>query len=113
MFGRTNKSDTVQERERLDLRSKMDAISRSQAIIEFSYQAPFQDFDASTDTPDFPQEYYLPLMMELAFFLGPKFGVPTDERKLLLHEAQMYFQMALESSYPEGSIFVQPNRDMH
>lgn len=87
--------------------------SNSQAIIEFSYQAPFQDFDASTDTPDFPQEYYLPLMMELAFFLGPKFGVPSDERKLLLQEAQMYFSMALESSYPEGSIFVQPNRDMH
>lgn len=78
-------------------------------LIEFTYQRPFEDFDASTDTPDFPQEFYLPLMMELAFLLGPKFGVPIEERKLLLAEAQMYFAAALESNYAEGSLNIQPD----
>lgn len=78
-------------------------------IIEFTYQAPFQDFDASTDTPDFPQEFYLPLMMELASFLGPKYGVPLAERKQLFSEAMAYFDMALTSNYPEGSMFIQPD----
>lgn len=81
------------------------------AIIEFTYQVPFQDFDASSDTPDFPQEFYLPLMKELAALLGPKFGVPSDERKALLAEAQMYFNMALETVYPEGSMNIQPDGD--
>lgn len=81
-------------------------------LIEFSYQAPFQDFDASTDTPDFPQEFYLPLMVELASLLGPKFGVPIEERKSLIQEANMYFNKALESTYPEGSLFLQPNKEM-
>ena len=81
-------------------------------IIEFTYQAPFQDFDASSDTPDFPQEFYLALMVELASLLGPKNGVPIEERKSLIAEANMYFEKALTSSYPEGSLFMQPNKDM-
>lgn len=81
-------------------------------LIEMTYHSPFQDFDASGDTPDFPQEFYLPLMVELASLLGPKYGIPIDERKQLLAEAQMYFQQALETVYPEGSLFIQPNRDM-
>ena len=36
MFGRINKADAAQERDRLDLQGKLDAISRSQALIEFS-----------------------------------------------------------------------------
>lgn len=82
------------------------------AIIEFSYQIPFQDFDASGNTPDFPQAFYLPLMKELASLLGPKFGVPIEERKALLSEAQMYFELALETVYPEGSLKLQPDMDM-
>jgi hypothetical protein len=45
-------------------------------VIEFTYQRPFQDFDASADNPDFPQSFYLPLTLELAAMLAPKFGLP-------------------------------------
>lgn len=80
-------------------------------LMEFTYHSPFQDFDASGDTPDFPQEFYLPLMVQLASLLGPKFGVPLEERKQLIAEAEMYFQMALMTTYPEGSLYLQPSED--
>lgn len=77
-------------------------------IIEFTYQRPFQDFDSSTDNPDFPQEFYLPLMLELASLAGSKYGLPLDERNALRAEAKMYRDEALSTVYEEGSVFLQP-----
>jgi len=82
--------------------------SGGQVLFYFTYVRPFEDFDASTDTPDFPQAFYLALMTELAAMLGPKFGVGIRERTLLMQEANMHFERALSSTYPEGSIFLQP-----
>lgn len=78
-------------------------------VIEFTYHRPFQDFDASTDHPNFPQEFYLPLMLELAALSGSRYGVSMDERKMLFAEAKMYRDEALTSVYEEGSIFLQPD----
>lgn len=78
-------------------------------VIEFTYHRPFQDFDASTDTPDFPQAFYLPIMVELASMLAPKFGVSLEERKQLLMEAKLYRDDALSTIYPEGSYQIEPN----
>ena len=76
-------------------------------IIELYFHRPFEDFDASGDTPDFPQEHYLPLMLELAALLGPKAGVPIDERKALREEAEYYHQLALQMGTPEESVSFQ------
>lgn len=78
-------------------------------VIEFTYQRPFMDFDASTDEPDFPQAFYLPIVIELAALLGPKFGVPLKERVALFNEAAMYRAEALMTIQPEGSLFLQPD----
>src|SRR3990167_1547395 len=77
-------------------------------IIEFTYQRPFQDFDAAGDHPDFPQEFYLSIVIELAALLGPKHGLDLKERQSLFAEAKMYRDEALESIYEEGSVFLQP-----
>lgn len=77
-------------------------------VIEFTYHRPFQDFDAAGDHPDFPQEFYLPLMLELAAILGPKAGVPIEERRALFAEAQLYREEALYTVVPETSLFIQP-----
>ena len=78
-------------------------------IIEFDYQRPFMDFDASTDNPDFPQAFYLPLMLELAALLGPKSGVQPDERRALHQEAKMYLDQALDTVYEECSLYLGPD----
>jgi hypothetical protein len=73
-------------------------------VIEFTYHRPFQDFDSSSDNPDFPQAFYLPLMLELAALIGPKFGVTIEERNALRGEAKLYRDEALSTVQPEGSI---------
>lgn len=78
-------------------------------VIEFTYQRPFADFDNSTDHPDFPQEFYLPLMLELAALLGPKYGVSIEERSRLFSEAKMYREEALTTVEPEGSFRIVPD----
>ena len=78
-------------------------------LIQIRFHRPFEDFDSSTDTPDFPQEYFLPLMVSLASLLAPKNGVPLDERKLLLQESKMIWDQALGNGTEEGSIYLSPN----
>lgn len=74
-------------------------------VIEFTYHRPFEDFDASGDNPDFPQHWYLPLMMELACMLGPKFGLPPEERAALFKESQFYIEQARTADAETGSIY--------
>src|SRR3990167_836585 len=78
-------------------------------VIEFSFHRPFQDFDAAGDEPDCPQEFYLALTVGLAAIIGPKYGVSLKERQQLLIESKMYKTEALDSIYPEGSVFLQPD----
>lgn len=78
-------------------------------IIEIRFHRPFEDFDAASDTPDFPQEYQLPLMLSLAWLLAPKNGVSLDERKILLAEAISMWDIALSNGGEEGSLMLQPD----
>lgn len=74
-------------------------------IIEFSYRRPIQDFDASTDNPDLPQEYYLPVVKELAALICGRYGVPSDVRKQLHAEAKLYWDM---SESVEETVKIEP-----
>ena len=74
-------------------------------VLEIIYHRPYEDFDASGDNPDFPQHWYMALMLELAWLLGPKFGVPPEERKALFNEALMYIELARQADYESGSIY--------
>jgi hypothetical protein len=47
-------------------------------VFRIVYLANIEDFDASTDTPDYPQEYNLALVMELAKYLAPVYGRKFD-----------------------------------
>ena len=78
-------------------------------IIKIRFHRPFEDFDVAGDTPDFPQEFYLPLMTGLASLLAPKNGVPLDERRTLMREAEFIWMQALSNGTEEGSIMFQPN----
>lgn len=80
-----------------------------QELLEIRFHRPFEDFDAAGDTPDFPQEYYLPLYVTLGWLLAPKNGVPLDERKLLALESKLLWDEALSYGTEEGSVFIQPD----
>ena len=45
-------------------------------VVKFDFRRPFDDFDASTDNPDLPQELIRALKWNLASEIGIEFGVP-------------------------------------
>lgn len=79
-------------------------------VIVIRYQRPFADFDASTDTPDFPQEWFLPLLWGLTALLAAKNGVTLEERKLLWQEANMLKDQVKTWDQEVGSVYIQPQR---
>lgn len=65
--------------------------------ITYHYRRPLFDFDKATDNPDFPQDWFLPLQKMLASELASYFGIPLQERQLLMAEA--------EKAYRESAAF--------
>lgn len=86
-----------------------DAYSAASRQIWFVYQRPFDQFDAGTDTPDFPQVWLEPLIYSLAHRLAPEFGVSLTEQDKLNETAQALIQNALQFGTEEGSFFIQPD----
>lgn len=81
--------------------------SDGKSIIVISFQRPFEDFDASSDTPDFPQEWYDVLCYLTAVRLAPVYGMASGDRTTLRQEAQEALTLALENEPEEGSFFLQ------
>lgn len=86
-----------------------DAYSAAHRQIWFVYQRPFDQFNASTDTPDFPQVWLEPLIYSLAHRLGPEYGIPLSELDKFDQTAQSLIQNALSFGTEEGSFFIQPD----
>jgi hypothetical protein len=61
-------------------------------VLELVFKRAFEDFDASGNTPDFPQEWYEALYLGLAYRLSRPYRLPLAERKLLHDEAEEALQ---------------------
>jgi hypothetical protein len=86
-----------------------DAYSVANRQIWFVYQRPFDQFDATTDTPDFPQVWLEPLIYSLAHRISPEFGLPLAEQDKLNETANALITNALSFGTEEGSFFIQPD----
>lgn len=84
-----------------------DSTAASQNTITIVYQRPFEDFNASTDTPDFPQEWLEPLKYLLATRLAGEYQTPMQVRQQLLSEAVSLKEAALSMGTEEGSFYFQ------
>jgi len=82
-------------------------VEQSANTIKYVCQIPFEDFDASTDNPDFPQEWYDAITYGLATRLAPEYGIPTADRKTLWQEMSIIKQEALNFGLEEGSLYFQ------
>lgn len=76
----------------------------SDYTVQIVYQRPFEDFDASSDEPDFPQEWYDALKHLLADRLAPEHGLSLQERQDLKSRAKELKMDALGFGTEEGSI---------
>lgn len=86
-----------------------DQYTATNRSIYFVYQRAFDEFDAGTDTPDFPQVWLEPLIYGLAHRLSPEFGVPLSEQDKLNETFNALVQNALSFGTEEGSLFIQPD----
>lgn len=70
-------------------------------------QRTLEDFNAATDNPDFPQEWFLPLAFNLALLGTAKEGVtPTEYRKI--EAGATYWLSKAESFDTEDFMILQP-----
>ena len=73
------------------------------------YRRTLEDFDASTDEPDAPQEWYDVIAQGLAVRLCPKFDVGLGRKK----DLQMDFELMMKDmegwDNEDASVFLQPN----
>lgn len=70
---------------------------------------PLDDFDASTDLPDFPSYYYNALSWGLADQLSYEYGLPFQLQSLINKKADAHLEKALEFGAEEGSLYLQPD----
>ncbi len=86
-----------------------DATAASDNTIVIVYQRPFEDFDTTTDEPDFPQEWFDALKFGLADRLAPEYGLAITERSELRARAKELKQEALGFGTEENSIHFMVN----
>ena len=55
-----------------------DATTAANYTGKVSYYSPLEDFDVSSDTPDFPSEWFGAIAYNLAVWIAPKFKVPLS-----------------------------------
>lgn len=88
-----------------------DTSTVSTKTIQIVYQKEFDGFDSTTtDTADFPSFWSLGLVYKTAVVLAPESGLPIEDRKLLVAEANNYWKLAADYGDEDGSVFVQPER---
>lgn len=59
-------------------------------LVRFTWYKPIDDFDASSDTPDLPQEWILTLIFNLAVVIAPGHDVPEKKFQQLVAQSGVY-----------------------
>lgn len=87
-----------------------DSYAATNVTLQLTYLRPLEYFSASTDTADFPEEWVSAIIYGLAVRLAPEYGVPLQDRSLLIKEAEQYLNVAEENLFEDASFFIQPHR---
>jgi hypothetical protein len=80
------------------------------STLKLVYQRPFEYFSASTDTVDLPEEWYLPLIMNLAVLLCLEFSVALPVQQNIQKLASFYTEEVAEFGNEDGSLYITPRK---
>jgi len=58
-------------------------------VVKFTFQRTIQNFDTVSDNPDFPQEWALALVYNLAALIGHEYDCPLQKLGMIKQEAMM------------------------
>lgn len=78
-------------------------------VLRFWYERILEDFDASTDTPDFAIEWGEALILGLASRMAPSTGIPLQERIELKARADESLFIAMGYDRENTSMLCQPD----
>lgn len=81
----------------------------SNTTITIVYQRPFEDMNSATDDFDFPPYWTEAIIYGLAWRLSPEYGIPLQDRNLIMKEAEFFHDKAMSFGTEEGSLFLQPD----
>jgi len=84
--------------------------STNTSTVTIVYQRPFQYFTSASETLDFPEEWQVPLIYQIAVLLAPEWGIPLPDRESLKNELKTYIEMAVFVGQEDASFFIQPER---
>lgn len=87
-----------------------DTSAASNSTITIVYQRPTEYVSASSDTMDFPEEWYGAIIYALAVRLAPEWGIALPDRQMLKKEADEYLQNALSNGGEEASFYFSVER---
>lgn len=87
-----------------------DTTAASDWTCRITYQRPYEDFDASSNEPDFPSEWFDALKFGLAERLMYEYGVPSTDKGAITAMAMKTKTEALNFGTEEGSYFFQVDR---
>ena len=71
--------------------------------IKLFVQRTLEDQDDVGNSPDYPQEWYLPLAMNLASLLTSKYGVPVQTATRIDRQAMYYYEQASDNDSEIGT----------
>jgi hypothetical protein len=91
------------------LRTDVAAAADTTKYIHMVYLSPIEDFNSATDTPDYPQEWYRPLVKSLSVEIAPAFSLPVTQDMLQAKSEAM--AIAGRSNPETSSMFFMPKND--
>lgn len=78
-------------------------------LILFVQRTVF-DLDTVTDNPDIPQEWYMPLVYNLAKYLSPKYGIPQMDYTRIEAQALELYNVAFSYDIEKDtSMYIKPD----
>lgn len=77
--------------------------------IHIVYLSPPEDFNSATDTPDYPQEWYLALVTGLAINIAPAYEMPVTPQ--MNQNFAVALKMAQEANPATSALFFQCKED--
>jgi len=78
-------------------------------VVRVVFLGAPEDFDAITDTPDYPQEWYRPLVGQLSIDIAPTYGVPVTAEMLRYRDEAI--SIAQNTDPETTDQFFEPGKD--
>lgn len=78
-------------------------------VLRFWYERPLEDFDASTDSPDFPIEWAEAICTGLEYRMAPVYGLTQTEINERKERAIVMLDLAMSFDKENTSVFFQPD----